>query len=163
MTRSNGYKSSHTDSHYRASPVLGVLVMVAVTVLFVAVLGTFAFGMSFASITTPQATMSTQLSVPNDQIQITHIGGDPLSADSTRIIVENQSDGERMEFGPNPNAGSFEVGQTVAISTTDGAIDGWELGPGNRTFELRQGMTYTIEIVDTSSDSIIYRTSLTSA
>lgn len=163
MTRSNGYKSSHTDSHYRASPVLGVLVMVGVTVLFVAVLGTFAFGMSFGSITTPQATMSTQLNVPNDQIQITHIGGDSLPSDRTQIVVENESNGQRMVFGPAPDAGTFEVGQSVVISTTSGSIEGWNLGLGNRTFELRQGMTYTISIMDTNSESIIYRTSLTSA
>jgi FlaG/FlaF family flagellin (archaellin) len=163
MKRSNGYKSSHTDSHIRASPVLGVLVMVALTVLFVAVLGTFAFGMSFGSITTPQATMSTELSVPNDQIQITHIGGDTLSSDTTQIVIANESDGQRMVFGPAPDAESFEVGQSVEISTTSGSIEGWNLGHGNRTFELRQGMTYTISIMDTNSESVIYRTSLTSA
>lgn len=163
MKRSNGYKSSHTDSHYRASPVLGVVVMVGLTVLFVAVLGTFAFGMSFASFTTPQATMSTQLSVPNDEIQITHIGGDSLASDSTQIVVVNESDGQQMAFGPTPEAGTFEVGQSVAISTRSGSIEGWDLSSANGTFELRQGVTYTIRIMDTSSESIIYRTSLTSA
>lgn len=163
MKRSNGYKSSNSRSHIRASPVLGAVVMVAITVLFVAVLGAFTFGMSLGSISTPQATMSTELSVPNDKVKITHIGGDPLSADRTRIVIENQSDGEQITFGPNQESATFDVGQTIIITTTSGSIEGWESENGSQSFELRRGLTYTIMIMDTKSEAFVYRASLTTA
>lgn len=137
--------------------------MVALTVLFVAVLGSFSFGISLSSLTTPQASMSTQLDVPNNQIQITHIGGDSLAAGTTSIAIVNESDGARLDFGPAPTDETFEVGDTVTISTTTGVIEGWALGAGDQGFELQSGMTYTIAIVDADSEVILYRTSLTSA
>lgn len=163
MRRSSEYRSANSDSHYRASPVLGVIVMVALTVLFVAVLGSFSFGISLGSLTTPQVSMSTEVNVPNDQVQITHIGGDQLVAGTTSIVIVNESDGQRIDFGPAQTDDTFEVGESVVITTTSGAIEGWALGAGDTSFELRSGTTYTIAIVDTDSDVILYRTSLTSA
>lgn len=143
--------------------MLGIIVMVALTVLFVAVLGSFSFGFSLSSLTSPQVSMSTEVNVPNDQVQITHIGGDSLAAGSTSIVIMNESDGKRIEFGPAQTEDTFEVGDSVVITTTTSNIEGWALGSGNQTFELESGTTYTIAIIDTDSDIILYRTSLTSA
>lgn len=163
MKRSNEYRSAHSDAPYRGSPALGVIVMVALTVLFVAVLGSFSFGISLGSLTTPQVSMSTEINVPNDQVQITHIGGDPLSGSSTNIAIVNESDGTRIEFGPSQHDETLEVGESVVITTTTGTIEGWTHETGNQSFELRSGTTYTITIVDTDSEVILYQTSLTSA
>lgn len=163
MKRSNGYRSSDPDAKHRTTPALGVVLMVSVTLLFVAVLGAFSFGLSLESLTTPQVTLSTAIDVPDDQIKISHMGGDSLAADRTSIVVVNESDGQRIVFAPTRNAGPFEVGQTVVISTSSASIDGWELEPGDRTFELRRGMAYTIKVVDSDSNNVLYRTTLTTA
>ena len=161
MKRSNTYSSARTNSQYRASPMLGVIVMVAVTVILVAVLGVFSFGVTLGSLTTPQASLSTQLSVPNDQITISHIGGDSLSARGTALVITNESDGHRMRFGPTRTDDTFEVGDAVVISTSRGTIEGWQLAASSQSFRLQAGATYSISLIDTDSDTPIYRTSLT--
>lgn len=163
MKRSSSYKPSRSVSHHRASPVLGVLVMVAVTVLFVAVLGVFSFGFTLDSFSSPQVSMSTELNVPNDQIRITQIGGDSLSVETTRVVVVNESGGQQLEFHSVDGTEPFRVGESMVIVTTTGSLDGWVLEPGSQTFTLQGGTTYTIGIVDTRSDTLLYRTSLTVA
>lgn len=163
MKRSNGYKSSDPDAKHRTTPALGVVLMVSVTLLFVAVLGAFSFGLSLESLTTPQVSLSTAIDVPDDQIEISHMGGDALAADRTSIVVVNESDGRRIVFAPTRDVGPFEVGQTVVISTSSASINGWELEPGDRTFELRRGTAYTIRVVDSDSNHVLYQTTLTTA
>lgn len=141
--------------------MLGAIVMVAVTVILVAMVGVFSFGVTLGSLTTPQASLSTQLSVPNDKITISHIGGDSLSARGTKLLITNESSGQQIEFGPNRTDDTFEVGDTLVISTTQGTIEGWQLATSSHSFQLRAGTTYTISIIDIDSETPIYRTSLT--
>lgn len=163
MKRSNGYDSSNSRARYRTTPALGVILMLAITLLFVAMLGAFSFGITFESLTTPQASMSTELDVPNNQITISHIGGDSLPSERTGVVIINESDGRILEFRSAQVGDSFEVGQTIVIDTATGSLDGWSLDDGARPFDLRRGVTYTIKVVDSNSENTIYRTSLTAA
>lgn len=160
--RRSRYTSFHTDSHYRSSPILGALLMVAVTVLFVAVLGTFSFGIAYGTADSPQVSLSTELDVPGNQVNIIHNGGESLSPDRTRIAIINESDGRTIELAAvRDGANDFEVGDKIFITTTTGSIDGWSLDSGSTTFELRSGITYTVKIYDTKSELSVYSTSLT--
>lgn len=161
MRRSNR-NTAYQDTFHPTSPIVGALLMVAITVLFVAVLGTFSFGLAYGATNNPQASLSTQLDVPNDRVTIIHMGGEALPGDRTRIAIVNESDGRQIELSPvEGSAGAFEVGDKVFIDTSTGSLDGWSLDPDSTTFELRGGITYTISVVDTKSELVIYRTSLT--
>lgn len=152
----------YQDTFHPTSPIIGALLMVAITVLFIAVLGTFSFGLAYGATNNPQASLSTQLDVPNNQVTIIHTGGDALASDRTRIAVINESDGRQIELSPvEGGSETFEVGDKVFIDTSTGSLDGWSLDPDSTTFELRGGVTYTISVVDTKSELVIYRTSLT--
>lgn len=163
MKRTTGYRSAEASDRLRVSPVLSALLMVSITVVFVAVLGVFSLGFINGTNSSPQATFSTELDVAEDRIIIQHLGGDPLAPQHTSIVVINESTGVRLEFTSSRTQDTFEVGESLVISTSEGTLSGWVLDSGELTFDIRSGVTYTIQIVDTRSQRVIYRTSLAMA
>ena len=73
------------------SPVIGVILMVAITVILAAVIGAFVLGLGDqASNTAPQASFSFDFSDDND-VTVTHSGGDTIQNSS--LTLNNESDG----------------------------------------------------------------------
>jgi len=71
------------------SPVIGVILMVAITVILAAVIGAFVIGLGDqASETTPQASFSFDFQ-GTDNVTITHDGGQTLQNDSIRVTIDN--------------------------------------------------------------------------
>lgn len=134
--------------------------MVSITVVLIAVLGTFSFGLVYGTVTTPQGSFSTEVDVTTDRIEIAHTGGEALDPDRTRIVVVNESDRRSMELVPDSRAGSFEAGDRIVITTSEGSISGWRVEPANLTFEIRPDSQYTVEIIDDRSRTVVYRVSL---
>ncbi|MFZ3168348.1 MAG: type IV pilin N-terminal domain-containing protein [Candidatus Methanoperedens sp.] len=68
------------------SPVIGVILMVAITVILAAVIAAFVFGMA-----PPAKAPSVQLRVTADvsNLTLTHNGGDPLILKDERITITN--------------------------------------------------------------------------
>ncbi|EMA21747.1 type IV pilin [Haloarcula marismortui] len=63
------------------SPVIGVILMVAITVILAAVIATFVLGLGDqVSNTAPQASFSTDYDSANGQVAVTHDGGDSIKA-----------------------------------------------------------------------------------
>jgi flagellin-like protein len=81
------------------SPVIGVILMVAITVILAAVIGTFVLGLGQNVQSTPQASFSFDFDKSNTQVNVTHNGGD------------------RLEVGDNTN--------DVQIVSTDGQSTSW--------------------------------------
>ena len=96
------------------SPVIGVILMVAITVILAAVIGTFVLGLGQNVQSTPQASFSFDFNESAQNVNVTHTGGDTLE------------DGE--------NAGQ------VQIVSTDGNSKQWLGGGGNTTIDA--GTTY---------------------
>ncbi|WP_318568252.1 type IV pilin N-terminal domain-containing protein [Salinigranum marinum] len=68
------------------SPVIGVILMVAITVILAAVIGTFVLGLGDqVSESAPQAQFTFNLDSSTDQLTITHDGGDAISSDNINI------------------------------------------------------------------------------
>jgi flagellin-like protein len=71
------------------SPVIGVILMVAITVILAAVIGTFVLGLGQNVQSTPQASFDFDFdtSGANDNVNVTHNGGDRLEAgDNTGVV-----------------------------------------------------------------------------
>ena len=81
------------------SPVIGVILMVAITVILAAVIGTFVLGLGQNVQSTPQASFSFDFDKSNTSVNVTHTGGD------------------RLEEGENA--------AQVNIVSTDGASTDW--------------------------------------
>jgi flagellin-like protein len=64
------------------SPVIGVILMVAITVILAAVIGTFVLGLGGNVNSTPQAQFTFDYDSGNTSVNATHDGGDSIPADT---------------------------------------------------------------------------------
>ena len=109
------------------SPVIGVILMVAITVILAAVIGTFVLGLGDqVSESAPQAQFTFDFS-GDDYINITHDGGDAIEADQlsvstggVNVEIANSASGSYDGDASNLNLvdGSFNTGDTVSAGTT---------------------------------------------
>ncbi len=72
------------------SPVIGVILMVAITVILAAVIGTFVLGLGDSLQQAPQAQLEATASDDGD-ITLSHSGGDSLSANEINVTYTNSS------------------------------------------------------------------------
>lgn len=115
------------------SPVIGVILMVAITVILAAVIGSFVFGMGSPE-QAPQASIRGSADTVNDTtvIKLEHQGGEgiELTSTSTTINVDGTTatyvdiTDEQFETGDtlyvaNNNSGDYDVTNNVNSSTYD--------------------------------------------
>lgn len=129
-------KTAFQDSERAVSPVIGVILMVAITVILAAVIGTFVLGLGDSlGDSQPSAQLSVEnTDFDNDNVTIGHSGGDPIEGDDLRVTVDgNDAD---TQFP----SGQFAVGETQTINDTSTGIS-----EGTR-----------LRIIHEPSDSIIF-------
>lgn len=80
-----------TNRNRAISPVIGVILMVAITVILAAVIGSFVLGFGDQI---QETSPNTQFSFDNtgDTLIVTHEGGDPIPADQLRFVSSNTDD-----------------------------------------------------------------------
>jgi len=136
------------------SPVIGVILMVAITVILAAVIGTFVLGLGENVQSAPQATLQVQESSTTSAFDLRHRGGDQLDFNELDIVVEGSSNG---------NDGTYVYGGSTSYST-DGGDDVISAG---QTDEITLGTTggdeeqVTVTLVHTPSDNIILERDVT--
>jgi flagellin-like protein len=111
------------------SPVIGVILMVAITVILAAVIGTFVLGLGDqVSESAPQAQFTFDQN--STDITVTHDGGDTIPADTLNVTVGSVNE--------PITSGSFSPGDDVS------AGDSFVIGPNGGL-----GTSYTIDSSDT--------------
>jgi flagellin-like protein len=110
------------------SPVIGVILMVAITVILAAVIGTFVLGLGDqVQSTSPQASFAfdfTDNSGSEDVLEITHDGGDSITAGSIDVAASGSlSD---TSGGSSPNTGA-----SLGWETLSSAAAGSDIGAGS--------------------------------
>ncbi|KTG28209.1 type IV pilin [Haloferax profundi] len=81
------FKDLLTDDD-AVSPVIGVILMVAITVILAAVIGTFVLGLGDQTATTPQASFSFDYNSSLDgNLTITHESGAAISSDQMNVTA----------------------------------------------------------------------------
>jgi len=138
------------DDDRAVSPVIGVILMVAITVILAAVIGTFVLGLGDqVQSTTPQAsfgfsqenvtyTTSTGSDAPAETVTITHESGDTISESNLEVSVNGQSTTFDVDPSNNDTArlwngnGDVSAGSSVRVVgyTTGGTavattVDDW--------------------------------------
>jgi len=100
------------DDDRGVSPVIGVILMVAITVILAAVIGTFVLGLGDSLQQAPQATLNAEdASADYDPANesgasldgyqaftISQDGGDAILLEDTRIVIESTSNSESVTF-----------------------------------------------------------------
>ena len=108
------------------SPVIGVILMVAITVILAAVIGTFVLGLGDQVQTTaPNAQFSFDWDSSNDELDITHDGGDGIAADELYLsgnIANPDNDWSTVSGVPS----TVRAGTTVTV----GDDYSWDGTPG---------------------------------
>ncbi len=100
------------DDDRGVSPVIGVILMVAITVILAAVIGTFVLGLGDSLEQAPQAQLDAELT-SSDTIQISHNGGDALEDANVVLTVDGSEDSGVLNDGDQ-----FTVGDTETTSNT---------------------------------------------
>lgn len=161
------------------SPVIGVILMVAITVILAAVIGAFVLNLgSNLGNQGPQSQISIQDasgsvssgSQPHDVFTLTHNGGDTLQASELKLQVSTDSNTYSMS-GLN-SAGNLKtsdgntkgpywpgISSSSSISTGDSfTVTDKNMASGN-TFST--GQQITVKLIDTNSNSVVAQSTIT--
>jgi len=127
---------SDSDDSRAVSPVIGVILMVAITVIVAAVIGTFVLGLGDSVESAPQASFSFDYddSGTPSEVTIRHRGGDTIDVSDIEIRVDGATveSGGDYEFSSGNELSSlsnsqFNAGDTVVIDDSgSGSFDGGE-------------------------------------
>jgi flagellin-like protein len=144
------------------SPVIGVVLMVAITVILASVIGTFVLDMGRnAGRTAPQASLSVTVDAASNNLTIEHAGGDALDAAETRVLIEH-ANGSSITFEPAAASSTLTVGQSVALSVTEGTAGApWTGMSAGGGFGIESGQRVQVTIVDVGSQRQVFQTTVT--
>ncbi|GAA0195137.1 type IV pilin [Halobaculum roseum] len=136
------------DDDRAVSPVIGVILMVAITVILAAVIGSFVLGLgNSVQQTTPNANFQFDYSETDGgdyNVTATHTGGSTLNDQNTGLVSLNASDGPSKAFGLPVSAGtsanlSTDHGGNVSAGTTVRVL--WTSQNGETSQALATGET----------------------
>jgi len=103
------------------SPVIGVILMVAVTVILSAVIGTFALGLGTTQDTAPQSTWGTDYSSggSSDTLTLSHQSGDPMEADRLSVVITGSAGNDgRYSFSTFGVTSEVSAGTEVKVDSS---------------------------------------------
>jgi flagellin-like protein len=111
------------------SPVIGVILMVAITVILAAVIGTFVLGLGGNVSSAPQAQVSFQYDQGSTSVQLIHDGGDQLNG--AELTVSETDDDDTLNSVPDTEFvagdvitdGTYDPGETLRLVWNDPQSD----------------------------------------
>ncbi|WP_255198414.1 type IV pilin [Halorarius litoreus] len=116
------------------SPVIGVILMVAITVILAAVIGTFVLGLGEnVQSASPQANFQFEYSnmtggsndyatgaASENYMEITHTGGEDIDKDTLSVQIGGSDVGDLNEWGATVSTGSTEIVNASQVSGVSG-------------------------------------------
>ena len=102
------------------SPVIGVILMVAVTVILSAVIGTFALGIGTSLDTAPPSNWGSDYSSggSSDTLTLSHESGDPMEADRLSVVITgSDSNDDRYSLSTFGVTGEVSAGTEVKVDS----------------------------------------------
>ena len=138
------------------SPVIGVILMVAITVILAAVIGTFVLGMAQPQEEAPRASLTMSdhttdfYNGTGEAFDITHDSGDAVDVSSLRIIVREKASNQIVV---EHDGGQFETGG-ASVEMQKNGVAGLSAAD-----ELRVGDVVTLNATSSGplSDNTKYR------
>ena len=142
------------------SPVIGVILMVAITVILAAVIAAFVFGMGPSEMA-PQSSVRASADTIDgvNAVMVEHQGGDEivLTPSTTRVVFN----GTDVVLGDTITADAaserFEAGETLYLSntSTEYVLDLSENATGSNEPVATQGETVSLKFIDVGSQQMI--------
>lgn len=106
------------------SPVIGVILMIAITVILSAVIGVFVLGLSDAVQETPP-TVQLELEKSHDNVSVTHMSGETI--DAHRLVMISPS-GAEIDFADTEQWAGTGWDQSVRAGDRAMTVNGFEPG-----------------------------------
>jgi len=103
------------DDDRGVSPVIGVILMVAITVILAAVIGTFVLGLGDSLEQAPQAQLDAEAS--SGTVTISHNGGDAIALGDIKVVTEPGSSTTSGFSAGGDN--EFNVGDSITAPYDD--------------------------------------------
>ena len=100
----------HQSDERAVPPVVGVALLIGITVILAAVLGTVVLGIGIGPADTPDATLSFE--VVSDEVEVVHEGGERIE---TRAVVIRDTNGTEYELGAD-----LVTGERTTVVTPSG-------------------------------------------
>jgi flagellin-like protein len=118
------------------SPVIGVILMVAITVILAAVIGTFVLGIGSGQNTTPQASFEIIFDDSNGGT-VTHSGGDTFTSENTESLeVTPAANVDGMNFDVSSDVSTGDSVDLQSVTSGDVIRVIWTAPGGGETQEL---------------------------
>lgn len=159
------------DADDRAvSPVIGVIIMVAITVILAAVIASMTLGLGDSvGQTGPQASFNVDAATAsNGDLTLNHEGGDALHSDRTRVVVT--VGGDEYTYEPTGTDTTIGVGQSATFSFGGSKLAGPSTGAFNAYSDttttgadhtITSGETVKVKLIDTESQTVVYEGEVT--
>ncbi len=106
------------------SPVIGVILMVAITVILAAVIAAFVFGMGTPTQAPQASVVISSVSASTGNITLTHRGGDSIDLFKTKAIIDgvNSSQHNVINLLNGVSTQFYAVGDNLLITETNGSV-----------------------------------------
>ncbi len=148
------------------SPVIGVILMVAITVILAAVIAAFVFGLGGTTTKAPTTsiTAANNPDTPTYDLKINHKGGDMLKGGEWKLsVVSATGSSTSPVFITSASGSDLAVGAQIAVSTTTdncattGTLTNASLtcSPGTA---LASGSKYDVKLVHVPSNAMLLDT-----
>ncbi len=125
------------------SPVIGVILMVAITVILAAVIAAFVFGLGGNQAAAPTASIvaANNPDTGGYDLKIQHKGGDMLKSGEWKVSVVTVGSSP-IYFVSNSTSGDISVGTQIKVNTTTGwasntTIDGGTALVANQKYDVK--------------------------
>lgn len=155
------------------SPVIGVILMVAITVILAAVIAAFVFGLGGTTEKAPTTSIvvANNPDTPQADLKIQHKGGDMLKGGDWKLsIVSATGSATAPEFIRSEAANDLAVGAQISVAniTTDYAADcaatcqltntSFIVPGAGVTLALTSGQKYDVKLVHIPSNAMLIDT-----
>ncbi|WP_262176538.1 type IV pilin N-terminal domain-containing protein [Haloarcula laminariae] len=123
------------------SPVIGVILMVAITVILAAVIATFVLGLGDSlNSQAPQVSFDYQYDETSGELTITHGGGDPIDEAKVGVRGGNTDNSPGVDWDGSGTVGDSDITAGDSYEYAAGSDDTvriiWRAGPGGATATL---------------------------
>lgn len=143
------------------SPVIGVILMVAITVILAAVIAAFVFNLGGSQEKAPTSSIvvANNPDTQTSDLKISHKGGDMLKAGDYKLSVVSATAGASPVYVPsNSTSGDFSVGLQIAVTNTTDGCTACTLSNSTLTGSpttLVSGQKYDVKLVHVPSNAML--------
>ncbi|ELZ39322.1 flagellin domain-containing protein [Halorubrum saccharovorum DSM 1137] len=159
------FKTAFQDSDRAVSPVIGVILMVAITVILAAVIGTFVLGLGDQlGDSTPQASFDIDGvdTAGNGTIDVSKTGGQDLAFSDLRVVVETNGSSTEYDLAEISAEDNWRTADTAVVNANDTELTvrgGTATGTGY--VNIGPGDDITVTIVHKPSGGTVARPTAT--